>query len=102
MHYFYLQKSGKWCAVHVRVAWEIYHHQQKQSAEGGKPGSTEGKPPSAGGDSLRPPSHLLPPGSAGPGPSLHRPDLPGSSLLPGNMSFAYLSFTLMNITTSLK
>ncbi|KAK2504481.1 hypothetical protein MC885_018262 [Smutsia gigantea] len=23
------QKPGKWCAVHVQIAWEIYHHQQK-------------------------------------------------------------------------
>ncbi|KAK6968385.1 autism susceptibility 2 protein-like isoform X1 [Biomphalaria glabrata] len=27
------KKQGKWCAVHVRVAWEIYHRQQKQSSE---------------------------------------------------------------------
>ncbi|RWS16732.1 autism susceptibility gene 2 protein-like protein [Dinothrombium tinctorium] len=24
------KKSGRWCAMHVRIAWEIYHHQQKQ------------------------------------------------------------------------
>lgn len=23
------QKTGKWCAMHVRIAWEIYNHQQK-------------------------------------------------------------------------
>lgn len=23
------QKPGKWCAVHVHIAWQIYHHQQK-------------------------------------------------------------------------
>ncbi|EPY88296.1 hypothetical protein CB1_000182006 [Camelus ferus] len=23
------QKPGKWCAVHVQIAWQIYHHQQK-------------------------------------------------------------------------
>ncbi|XP_072324923.1 autism susceptibility gene 2 protein isoform X11 [Scyliorhinus torazame] len=22
-------KPGKWCAVHVQIAWQIYHHQQK-------------------------------------------------------------------------
>lgn len=26
-------KSGRWCAMHVRIAWEIYHHQQKQQSE---------------------------------------------------------------------
>ncbi|KAK2119495.1 hypothetical protein P7K49_000881 [Saguinus oedipus] len=24
-----LRKSGKWCATHVHIAWQIYHHQQK-------------------------------------------------------------------------
>ncbi|XP_051972938.1 autism susceptibility gene 2 protein homolog isoform X3 [Xyrauchen texanus] len=24
-----LRKPGKWCAVHVQIAWQIYHHQQK-------------------------------------------------------------------------
>ncbi|XP_057348203.1 fibrosin-1-like protein isoform X3 [Manis pentadactyla] len=24
-----VRKPGKWCAVHVQIAWEIYHHQQK-------------------------------------------------------------------------
>uniref|UniRef100_A0A3B3TX92 Fibrosin like 1 n=1 Tax=Poecilia latipinna TaxID=48699 RepID=A0A3B3TX92_9TELE len=23
------RKPGKWCAVHVQIAWQIYHHQQK-------------------------------------------------------------------------
>ena len=23
------QKPGRWCAVHVQIAWQIYHHQQK-------------------------------------------------------------------------
>lgn len=48
-----LQKTGKWNAMHVRIAWEVYHHQQKE-AKGGtiKP------------DLLRTPSHLFPPGAA--------------------------------------
>lgn len=25
----YPQKPGKWCAMHVHIAWQIYHHQQK-------------------------------------------------------------------------
>lgn len=24
-----LRKPGKWCAMHVHIAWQIYHHQQK-------------------------------------------------------------------------
>ncbi|XP_062037859.1 fibrosin-1-like protein isoform X3 [Lepus europaeus] len=24
-----VRKPGKWCAVHVQMAWQIYHHQQK-------------------------------------------------------------------------
>ncbi|KAK5637809.1 hypothetical protein RI129_000010, partial [Pyrocoelia pectoralis] len=43
-------KSGKWNAMHVRIAWEVYHHQQKESK-----GSSV-KP-----DLLRTPSHLFPP-----------------------------------------
>lgn len=51
-----LQKPGKWCAVHVRIAWEIYLYQQKQAGAD----KSESKPMP---DSLRPPSHLLPGGS---------------------------------------
>lgn len=29
-----LQKPGKWCAVHVQIAWQIYHHQQKIKVNG--------------------------------------------------------------------
>lgn len=65
-------KSGKWNAMHVRIAWEIYGHQQKSQTDAsklpaaaqGQPGSAPGKP----GDLLRAPpiglpSHLYPPGS---------------------------------------
>jgi len=27
------QKTGRWNAMHVRIAWEIYYHQNKQSPE---------------------------------------------------------------------
>ena len=27
------QKTGKWNAMHVRIAWEIYNHQQKQKGD---------------------------------------------------------------------
>ena len=56
---FLLQKPGKWCAVHVRIAWEIYLFQQKQSG-GDKLGGPDSKSMP---DPLRPPSHLLPGGS---------------------------------------
>lgn len=49
--------------MHVRVAWEIYHHQQKANADG--------KGAAAGKDQLlRPAGHLFQP----PGP---RHDMPG-------------------------
>lgn len=74
------QKPGKWCAVHVRIAWEIYHHQQKQNSDKG----SDSKPS----DPLRPPSHLLQ------GPSLARPpDLSSSassSILGKYSSFVWL------------
>nr|XP_024216842.1 autism susceptibility gene 2 protein isoform X3 [Halyomorpha halys] len=56
-------KTGKWNAMHVRVAWEIYHHQQK----GGL--SAESKVGSLLKDPLRPPTHMFGP----PFPSAHRP-----------------------------
>ncbi|XP_007899956.1 autism susceptibility gene 2 protein isoform X4 [Callorhinchus milii] len=28
-----LGKPGKWCAVHVQIAWQIYHHQQKMKQQ---------------------------------------------------------------------
>jgi hypothetical protein len=54
--YFYLQKTGKWNAMHVRIAWEIYHHQQKGNVLGG-----ENKGPGLIGksDLLRPPTHMF-------------------------------------------
>jgi len=58
-----LKKSGKWCAVHVRIAWEIYHHQQKQSSDGSKASDGSMKP------ELRPPPHFAPGG-------LSRPEMP--------------------------
>lgn len=36
------QKTGKWNAMHVRIAWEIYHHQQqKQPSADIKPSKNE-------------------------------------------------------------
>jgi len=54
-----IQKSGKWNAMHVRIAWEIYNHQQKQQAEA-KAGSVV----STKTELLRPPGHLYPGGPA--------------------------------------
>ena len=64
------QKPGKWCAAHVRIAWEIYHHQQKTSDKG--PGDNKMADP------LRPPGHLLP------GSMIQRgPDYPNSASTSG-------------------
>ena len=40
------QKTGKWNAMHVRIAWEIYNHQQKAKSENknGPPTSNSLKP----------------------------------------------------------
>ncbi|XP_019881497.2 fibrosin-1-like protein isoform X3 [Aethina tumida] len=46
------KKTGKWNAMHVRVAWEIYHHQQKSGEAKGQ--ITPAKPST---DLLRPPTH---------------------------------------------
>ncbi|KAL3274149.1 hypothetical protein HHI36_015563 [Cryptolaemus montrouzieri] len=47
-----IMKSGKWNAMHVRVAWEIYHHQQKSGEAKGAAVKTE---------HLRPQTHLFSP-----------------------------------------
>ncbi|XP_072394312.1 uncharacterized protein [Diabrotica undecimpunctata] len=53
-------KTGKWNAMHVRVAWEIYHHQQKSGeAKGSLASATAAAKSSA--DMLRPPTHLFSP-----------------------------------------
>jgi hypothetical protein len=63
------QKSGKWNAMHVRIAWEIYHHQQKQQAEA-KAGSVVNTKT----ELLRPPGHLYP-GAPGNGLGLGTPSI---------------------------
>lgn len=87
-----LQKPGKWCAAHVRIAWEIHLHQQKQQAESRSSSSSiPSTSSSADGlkssDALRPPSHLFPPSSSNP---LLRPgsDLISSTSLLGECSHA--------------
>lgn len=67
------KKPGKWCAAHVRIAWEIYHHQQRQQAEAQKDHQAKA-------DLLRAPSHLL--------PGLHRPPDLSSTLLGPSFSAA--------------
>ncbi|XP_063990304.1 autism susceptibility gene 2 protein-like isoform X3 [Diachasmimorpha longicaudata] len=66
------KKTGKWNAMHVRIAWEIYHHQQKQQAEAKAGGVVATKT-----ELLRPPGHLYPGGPPGGlglgGPSLAPP-----------------------------
>ncbi|CAG5128570.1 unnamed protein product, partial [Candidula unifasciata] len=77
------KKQGKWCAVHVRVAWEIFHRQQKKlqrDQDGTASSSSASSALKSAADSkpleplLRPPSNLLPAASA-----VIRP--PGSPLL---------------------
>ncbi|XP_014769813.1 autism susceptibility gene 2 protein homolog [Octopus bimaculoides] len=69
------KKTGKWCAVHVQVAWRIYHHQQKQHEA--QKGGADTKPVI---DPLRPPTHLLP------NSNIHRPPDLGSSAQPALIS----------------
>lgn len=56
--------------MHVRIAWEIYHHQQKQQAEAKAGGGVGTKT-----ELLRPPGHLYPGGPPG-GLGLGGPSLP--------------------------
>ncbi|XP_059090411.1 autism susceptibility gene 2 protein-like isoform X2 [Tigriopus californicus] len=42
------KKTGKWNAMHVRIAWEIYNHQQKQKGDNSKPGSSSLTPSNSG------------------------------------------------------
>jgi Autism susceptibility gene 2 protein len=49
-----LQKTGKWNAMHVRIAWEIHYKQQDKAAEAKAAAIASGKPPT--GDLLRPPT----------------------------------------------
>lgn len=57
--------------MHVRIAWEIYNHQQKAGGvEGGKGTLLGGTGSVAGKDLLRPPSHTFPP-PLGPPPPPH-------------------------------
>lgn len=62
--------------MHVRIAWEIYHHQQKQQAEA-KAGNVNTKT-----ELLRPPGHLYP---GGPGNGLGLGTPPMAPPFPSNM-----------------
>ncbi|CAB0004569.1 unnamed protein product [Nesidiocoris tenuis] len=68
-----VNKSGKWNAMHVRVAWEIYHHQQKSAGGEAKvSGPLIGKS-----DFMRPPTHMFgPPPAPHPPPPTHAPHPP--------------------------
>ena len=43
-----LQKTGKWNAMHVRIAWEIYNHQKSKTEAKPGPGLTPSSAPGAG------------------------------------------------------
>lgn len=66
--------------MHVRIAWEIYHHQQKQQSDAHKPGNplsnVPGKSPA---DLLRPPGGVPGGPSGGPPPHSLFPSLTGRS-----------------------
>ena len=62
--------------MHVRIAWEIYHHQQKQQAE-----AKAGNVVNTKTELLRPPGHLYPGGPGG-GLGMGAPMAPP---FPGNM-----------------
>lgn len=65
------QKTGKWCAAHVRMAWEIHRHQQNHlavnssSVESAHRKSEMNHLMNASANPLRPPSSLLPGVSTG-------------------------------------
>ena len=66
------QKTGKWCAAHVRMAWEIHRHQQNHLAmnsssvvESAHRKSEMNHLINASANPLRPPSSLLPGVSTG-------------------------------------
>lgn len=69
--HFILQKSGKWCSMHVQIAWKIHRHQQ-ENGEVSKGGEGKSLDPLQSGRSLS-------------SSNLHRPtDLSMSSSLLGN------------------
>ena len=83
------QKTGKWCAAHVRMAWEIHRHQQSHLAVNSTLAESSHRKTAemnhimaASANPLRPPSGLLPgvgtglpprPGDRGSGGSLIGP-----------------------------
>lgn len=69
------KKTGKWNAMHVRIAWEIYHHQAKQNPD--KAASIK-----AASDMLRPPSHMYPTTSSNAGNHGRVHDMPSSTFPP--------------------
>ena len=77
-----LQKSGKWCAMHVKIAWEIHQHQQKQSdASKGAEGKSS--------DHFHPPGHMVG------GSSLHRPgEISSTASYLGKCAFSCIYFGL--------
>lgn len=62
-------KSGRWCAMHVRIAWEIYNHQHKQQQQQQQQSSSE------------PASHKSGPSAVGPGASAQSGPAPSSASL---------------------
>lgn len=67
------QKPGKWCAVHVQIAWQTYHHQQRLKVS--PPGAGRGGPGRWAGD-----THLCVPRCPSPPTAFDPvPHLPGGT-----------------------
>lgn len=84
------QKTGRWNAMHVRIAWEIYYHQAKLNPEKTATPSLGVKASVT--DMLRPPSHMFPQSAAAAAAaSLSRPhELPPAGYpvgIPGRTPF---------------
>lgn len=61
--------------MHVRIAWEIYHHQAKQNPDKAASMKTAS-------EMLRPPSHMYPPSAAAAAGLVRPHDLPSSTFPP--------------------
>lgn len=95
------QKPGKWNAMHVRIAWEVYHTQQRLAKETGEQRKTPklnlnlnlapklnlgiGSAPSGSGATQPPPSaSVAPPSSTASAPAVSSAPKIGFDTLPGS------------------
>ncbi|XP_055297379.1 autism susceptibility gene 2 protein homolog isoform X11 [Sitodiplosis mosellana] len=71
-------KPGRWNAMHVRIAWEILHHQKKENPEKTSNAPSLAKTTAAPTEMHRPPSHIFPSASV-----LQRPPELSNTFPPG-------------------